>query len=187
MTPPTIETENLILRPFQADDAEDYSTAVLSNAVTAQALPTGKPVPPQRARSIIAGYEDHWDEFGYGLLAVIHREDDMLIGHCGLQKLGDTDNVELTYAIKQPYVAGDLPLEATYACLRYAFGTLHLEEVFAVILPENGIARRIYTRLGMRPGPTLHVYNHHVPSYKIFHGDFLPDNSPYHVRGANSP
>jgi RimJ/RimL family protein N-acetyltransferase len=186
MSAPTIETEHLILRPFQLEDADAYYAAVLSDPVTTRALPTGRPVPPQRTRSIIENYRDQWDEWRYGLWAVILREDGQLIGHCGLQKMGDTQNVELTYAIKHPYVTGDLPVKAAHASLRYAFETLRIPEVYGLILPENGPARRVYDRVGMKPGPAIHAYGQRLGSYRILQGDFYPDNTPYAVRGDDS-
>ncbi len=183
MTIPTLETEHLVLRPFQAGDADAYAETVLSNPVTARALPTGRPVPPQRARSIIDTINDHWEEMGYGLWAVIYKAENKLIGHCGLQRLGESARVELTYALEPEYVAGTLPLEAAYAALRYGFETLKLPEIIAVILPENGAAQRIYSRLGMRPGSTVHVYEQHIPSFSMLQGDFLPNDTPYLLRG----
>ncbi|MBZ0301145.1 MAG: GNAT family N-acetyltransferase [Anaerolineae bacterium] len=185
MSVPTIETAQLILRPFQPEDADAYAQAVLANPTTARALPTNRPVPPQRAPSIIEGIRDHWEEFSYGLWAVIHRETGQLIGHCGLQRLGETARVELTYAIEPEHVSGGLPLEATSAALRYGFESLHIAEILAVILPENSAARRVYSRLGMNPGPNVHVYEQHLPSYSMLQGDFLPDESPYRIQGAS--
>ncbi|HLV33480.1 MAG TPA: GNAT family N-acetyltransferase [Spirillospora sp.] len=182
MSAPTIETEHLILRPFLAEDADAYYEAVLSDPVTTRAIPTGRPVPPQRVPSIIENYKDQWDEWGYGLWAVILREDGQLIGHCGLQRLGDTQYVELTYAIKHPYVTGDLPVEAANASLRYAFEILKMPEVYGLILPENGPARRVYDRVGMKPGPALHAYGQRLGSYRILQGDFYPDDTHFTVR-----
>jgi RimJ/RimL family protein N-acetyltransferase len=184
MSAPTIETEHLLLRPFTPTDADAYARAVLSNPQTARALPTRRPVPAQRARAIIDTISDHWDEFGYGLWAVIHKADQKLIGHCGLQRLGETNRVELTYAIEPDYVGAGLPLEATYAALRYGFETLQIPEIVAVILPENGAAGRVYSRLGMRSGPNIHVYEQRLPVYTMMQGDFLPDQSYYAVRGV---
>lgn len=179
MSIPTIQTEHLWLRPFKPQDANAYADAVLSNPVTARALPTGKPVPPQRARSIIETINDHWEELGYGLWAVILQTDNRLIGHCGLQRLGESSRIELTYAIQPEYVAGSLPLEAAYAALRFGFETLHLPEIIAVILPSNSPAQRVYTRLGMRPGANVHVYEQHLPSFSMIQGDFMPNETPY--------
>jgi ribosomal-protein-alanine N-acetyltransferase len=186
MSVPTIETEHLSLRPFQPEDADAYYAAVLSDPVTTRSIPTGRPVPPQRTPSIIENYIDQWEEWGYGLWAVILRENNLLIGHCGFQKVGTSQYVDLTYAIQHPQVTGDLPVEAGHAGLRYAFGTLRLPEVYGLILPENGPARRVYDRLGMRPGPPLHAYGQRLGSYRILQGDFYPDDSYFAVRGDDN-
>ncbi len=185
MNAPTIETEHLILRGFRPEDADAYYEAVLSDPVTTRALPTGRPTPPQRARSIIENHIDHWQEYGYGLWAVIHRDDDALIGHCGLQRLGETANVELTYAMRRPHVTGDLPIEAGYACLRYGFETLRLPQVMGVLLPGNEAARRVYISLEMHTGPTVYAYGNRLPTFVITQGNFRLEESHYVVRGAS--
>jgi ribosomal-protein-alanine N-acetyltransferase len=188
MNIPTIETAHLILRPFTPDDAEAYAAAVLTNPQAARALPTGRPVPPQRAPSIIADYNEHWDEFNLGLWAVILKASGALIGHCGLRQLGHKPGIELAFAFTPAHAGGDLPLEAAFASLRYGFETCRLAEILAVVLPENTAVRRVYERLGMRPGPQLHVYDQHLPGYVIQQGDFLYPNVPYHLRGGpNDP
>jgi ribosomal-protein-alanine N-acetyltransferase len=187
MNPPTIETDHLILRPFDPADADAYYEAVLSDPTTMRALPTGRPVPPQRARSIVAGHIDHWDEFGYGLWAVIEQASGQLIGHCGFQPLDQKPAVTLTYAIKSLDDSDDLPIEAARACLRYAFESLSIVEVVAVVLSGNTPARRTYHRLGMRSQGKIHAYEEYLPFFTMNRGDFLPDESRYVVtRGDNN-
>lgn len=182
--PATIETENLILRPFQPEDADAYYEAILSSEVAMRALPTGRPVPPQRAPKIIEGYSDVWDENGYGLWAVIHKQTRHLIGHCGFQPLDQKPSIELTYAFTPETIASDLPIEAVRACLRYAFETLLITEVVAVILPGNEGARRVYTRVGMQPQGKVHAYDQHLPYYTFYQGDFIVDKAPYKLSGG---
>ena len=184
MTAPTIKTENLILRPFQPDDAEAYYETVLSNETVMQALPSGRPVPQQRTPGIIRGYIDQWEEHGYGLWAVILQATGQMIGHCGLQPLDQKSAIELTYAFEPGSASGDLPIEAVRACLRYAFETLLMMEVVAVILPQNEGARRVYSRVGMSPRGDVHAYNQHLPYYTFYQGDFIVDKSPYHILGG---
>ena len=181
---PTIETEHLILRPFTPDDAGAYYKAVLSQPGVMRALPTGRPVPQQRARPIVESYGEAWATFGYGLLAVIHKETGELFGHCGLQPLDRKPSIELSFAITPPYTDTDLPYEAAYACLRYAFETLLMNEILAVVLPGNDAARRVYIRLGMRARGKVHAYDQYLPYFSLYQGDFIVDKSPYTLTGG---
>ena len=185
MNPPTIETDHLILRPFVTEDANAYYEAVLSDPTTMRGLPTGRPVPPQRARSIVAGHIDHWDDFGYGLWAVVEQTGGQLIGHCGFQQLDQKPAIMLTCAIKAPYSNSDLPIEAARACLRYGFDSLAMTEVVAIVLPGNTSAQHFYSRLGMQSQGKTHAYDAHLPFYTLHQGDFLPDDSRYIVTGGN--
>ena len=181
MNPPTIETDHLLLRPFDAADADAYYQAVLSNPATMRALPTGRPVPPQRARAIVTGYSDYWAEFGYGLWAVIDQTSGKLIGHCGFQQLDRKPAISLTCAVNARGNSADLSIEGARACLRYAFEVLGIVEVVAVVLPGNNAAKRLYARLGMRSQGKTHAYDAHLPFYTLHQGDFLPDSTRYVV------
>ena len=160
---PTIETHNLRLRPFTAADAPAYYEAILSDAIAAKALPTGRPVPEQRVPHIIEGINEHWDAHGIGLWAVTHKANDKLLGHCGLQKLGHTEYIELTIAVNPT----DYAEEAARAVLRYEFDERVLPEVVAIILPGNSNIENIYRDLGMRFWRRIHVFDQHLRAFYI--------------------
>jgi len=166
---PTIQTRNLRLRPFTADDAPAYYETILSDEIAAKALPTGRPVPEQRVPAIIAGIEDHWEAYGFGLWAVTHKTNNKLIGHCGLQMLGHTEHAELTIAVNP----ADYAEEAARAVLRYGFETLVMAEIIGVILPGNAVIEKVYRQVGMRFWRRIHVFDQHPRAFYIRRELFL--------------
>lgn len=176
---PTIQTQRLILRPFALADAVNYHRLILADEQTMRWLPIGKPVPRARTESIIKGILDQWQDHGYGLWAVIDQESDKLIGHCGLQPLDNTHEIELTCAIAKAYRRNGLATEAGRACIRYAFETQNLQRIVAVCPPENQPAQRLIAKLGLKAEKKAHVYDSYLPLYAIARGDFKPDESAY--------
>lgn len=178
---PTIKTKRLILRPFALEDAVDYHRFILADEQTMRWMPIGKPVPRARVESIIKGINDQWTDHGYGLWAVIDQESGKLIGHCGLQPLDNTHEIELTCVIAKAYRRKGLATEAGRACIRHAFETQNLQRIVAVCPPENQPAQRLIARLGLKSEKKAHVYESYLPLYTIAQGDFKPDESAYAV------
>jgi len=178
---PTITTQRLILRPFALSDAVDYHRLILADEQTMSWMPIGKPVPRARVESIIKGIIDQWTDHNYGLWAVIDQESGKLIGHCGLQPLDNTHEIELTCAIAKAYRRKGLATEAGRACLRYAFETQNLQRIVAIAAPKNLLAQRLIAKLGLRPEKKAHVYEAYLPLYAMAQGDFKLDESAYAV------
>src|SRR5438067_603526 len=79
----------------------------------------------------------HWAKHGFGMLALVHRAHDRLIGRAGLCFLDNTPEVEVGYVLDKPYWGQGLATEAAAAALRYGFDTLNLERIVAIARPEN--------------------------------------------------
>ncbi|MBZ0297907.1 MAG: GNAT family N-acetyltransferase [Anaerolineae bacterium] len=177
-----IETARLRLRPFTMDDVEPYYQAILGDAQVMEFLPGGKPLPRPRAESFVRGLVDHWNEYGYGLWALIHRESGALIGHCGLQQVDYAAEPELAFALARGYWRQGLAQEAATAVLRYGFETLGLEKIIAVFVPENYASRAVLRKIGMSFDRNARVFGDRLPLYSQEQGFFLPDeDAPYQI------
>jgi ribosomal-protein-alanine N-acetyltransferase len=88
-------------------------------------------------------------EYGRGLghLAMIHKPNRELIGHCGLTERDG--RVFLSYALRKDYWCRGLAPEAAAAVLSYGFEELGLEEIWTETRPENSAWRGMMERLGM--------------------------------------
>lgn len=107
----------------------------------------------------IARYEAH----GFGLWAVILRQTGELIGQCGLtlQPWGEQHVLEVGYLFQQAFWGQGYATEAAIACKRYAFDTLHADEVFSIIRDNNTASQNVALRNGMTVRGTCvkHYYN----------------------------
>lgn len=100
----------------------------------------------------------HWERHGFGMMAVVHIQDNRLIGRAGLCFLDDTPEIEVGYVLDKPYWGQGLATEAAGACVRYGFEVLGLQRIVAIARPENEASRHVMTKLGMKQEGEGHWY-----------------------------
>lgn len=104
---------------------------------------------------------------GFGLWAVIRRQDGVFLGQCGLtmQPFGERQVPEIGYLLARRYWHCGYAAEAAAGCRDYAFDRLGLEEVYSIIRENNLPSRRVAVRCGMRVVGTLvkHYYGMEMP------------------------
>ncbi len=90
-------------------------------------------------------------KWGFGLWAVILKETDELIGQCGLtmQPWKGREVLEIGYLFRRRCWHLGYATEAAGACKRYAFETLHADEVCSIIRDTNIPSQKVAARNGM--------------------------------------
>lgn len=145
-----LKSPRLIFRHFFPADLNQLYQEIYSHPGVARALsPTGSLTFEQTAQ-ILHRRLDHWQKHGFGVWVLVYKQNQQLVGHCGLHYLGDTSEVELTYAINPFYWRQGLATEAASTVLRWGFDTLKLQQIVAVTSPENVASRCVMQKLGMK-------------------------------------
>ena len=147
-----IETERLILRPWQESDAEELYTYASDPAV---GPPAGWPphTSVENSREIIKGVLSKQETYAVCL------KNGKPVGSIGLHLNGSTDmtdrddECELGYWIGKPFWGQGLIPEAARELLRYAFETLGMRAVWCGYYDGNDKSRRVQEKLGF-------VYQH---------------------------
>jgi ribosomal-protein-alanine N-acetyltransferase len=155
----TLETERLILRPFQDSDIEAYA-AIRAKPEVVQYLPGGEARAGQAkevARQIVPAFAALWSQApGYGPWAVLTKNDGRLRGHLGLRLLTDLDDeTEILYMLDSDVWGQGLATEGAIAARDYAFQVLNLQYIIAMALPQNTASMRIMEKIGMERVPGL--------------------------------
>lgn len=90
-------------------------------------------------------------EFGFGLWAAVRRDNDEVIGQCGLtmQPWKERQVLEIGYLFQRRYWHQGYAMEAAKGCKQYAFDVLHAEEVCSIIRDINTASQRVAVRNGM--------------------------------------
>ena len=145
---PTLTTARLTLRPFTLQDG-DALYQILQEEGVLRYFP--RPDPPSRDRvdHFVAGQLLRWERDGWGLWAVDLRATGKLAGWAGLQNLPETQEVEVGYLLGTAHWGQGLATEAALASLQYAFETLKLPRIVAIVHRENAASQRVTQKLGM--------------------------------------
>ena len=144
------ETPRLILRYFTPDDVDDLAPILADPQVmyfSARGVQTR-----EQTRQFINWMLSSYREEGFGLYAVIHKDNYQLIGFCGLLvwEIKQKPEVEIGYRFATKYWGRGLGTEAAIAVRDYAWNQLNLNRLICIIQPENNRSIRVAQKLGMK-------------------------------------
>lgn len=90
--------------------------------------------------------------YGFGLWAVILKENGEMIGQCGVtvQPWKDKEVLEVGYLLRRDCWHKGFATEAAQACRDYAFDRLNADEVCSIIRDTNTASQRVAQRNGMK-------------------------------------
>ena len=134
---PTIETERLILRPFELSDAKDVQRLAGDWAIADTTLNVPYPYEDGMAEQWISTHEQKFEAGELANFAIVFRAGGTLIGAIGLRIVQRFDRAELGYWIGKPYWNQGYCTEAGHAVLRYGFTELNLNRIHASHLKRN--------------------------------------------------
>lgn len=140
-----LETERLILRPFELNDLDDFYEYCSMSTVGPNA---GWAVHKSRDDSlnIIKNFIEKDD-----VLALYHKRDKKVVGSVGLhqkKKENGDDYYEIGYVLSTPYEGRGLMTEAVRRVLDYAFIDAGIEEIYVCHFVENHKSRRVVEKCG---------------------------------------
>lgn len=143
-----IETNRLCLRKIQIDDYNAICTILQDiNVMYAwEHAFSDKEVSEWIDENIM-----RYDRDGYSYWAVIEKDTNQLIGVTGLisEQVDDEKYIGIGYIYNKSSWKFGYALEGASACVKYAFETLHIDEVSAQIRPNNLSSRKVAEKLGM--------------------------------------
>ena len=92
-------------------------------------------------------------KYQFGLWAVILKENNEMIGQCGLtlQNWNGKSLLEIGYLFQKAYWHKGYATESAIACKEYAFEVLNAEEVYSIIRDTNIASQNVAIRNGMVP------------------------------------
>jgi len=142
------ETPRLLLRQFTLDDVDDLAAMYADSAVmTFLGGPRSYETTQQHIERIIQNYQ----EYGFGLWAVIHKGNRQLMGRCGLipQTIEGQEEVEIGYLLAHAYWGQGLATEAAAAIRDYGFNAVGCDRLISLIDPHNLASQKVALRVGL--------------------------------------
>ncbi len=151
-----IETERLILRPFEAGDAPDVA-AMNADPRVMRFFPAI--LTPGESRARLDVWIGKQARFGYAFSAVLRRADRAFLGMCGISRVEEGLPVapctEIGWRLIPEAWAQGIASEAARCWLRAGFETFALPEIVAFTPAPNRPSAAVMARIGMHPAPDL--------------------------------
>jgi len=151
VTPPTLETERLRLRPF-ADDRSDVDALVplLGDPVSMRWYPA--PFDLDGTRAWVDRQLERYASDGIGLLVIEDRATGEILGYCGptFQDVDGARFLELGWHVRRDQQGQGIATEAGAACRDWAFATMAPAFLISLIRPENAPSWRVAEKLGFQ-------------------------------------
>ncbi len=143
-----LETERLILRPFNIDDA----TALYAMGSHPEVIRYAGNTPMasvDAAREMLANviFQDYAVR-GYGRFACVWKETGNVIGFSGVKYIADLDDSELGYRFMPEYWGKGLATESAVASIDFARDTLGLKRLIGLVHPDNHNSAKVMLKMG---------------------------------------
>lgn len=144
-----LETERLYLRKMTKDDFASLCRILQDREVM---YAYEHAFSDEEVHAWLDNQLRRYREDGFGLWAVILKENGDFIGQCGLtiQNIGERRVMEVGYHLRRDCWHHGYATEAAIACKRYAFDKLDAEEVYSIIRDNNLPSQRVAERNGMK-------------------------------------
>jgi [ribosomal protein S5]-alanine N-acetyltransferase len=144
-----LETSRLTLRYITARDAEALMP-ILGDAEVMQYSIIGVHSKKQ-IKQFIEQRLISYMEYGFGLYAVVHKQNQELIGYCGffIQSIEQQKEVEVGYRLAKKYWGQGLATEAAQAVMEYGQQRFNFQRFVCLIETENSRSIRVANKLGM--------------------------------------
>lgn len=145
-----LETERLILRPYEIDDIPALVHLAGAREVAATTLRIPHPYTEQNARDYLATCQLEAASGPVTRFAITLRVSGELIGGIGFRLEADHHRAELGYWIGVPYWGLGYATEAARPMLDYGFEALGLHRIYASHVTGNPASGRILLKIGMQ-------------------------------------
>ena len=143
------ETDRLRLRPVTEKDTGLMLAVWNDPAFMRNVADRGIRTEAQAQEAIRGGAQKLFDDYGYGPYCMSLKSDGAMVGICGLFRRENLDDPDIGFAVLPDYCGQGLASEASFAVLDYARDTLQLDQLVAIVSPENAASIGLIEKLGM--------------------------------------
>ncbi|MGX1740752.1 GNAT family N-acetyltransferase [Bosea sp. NPDC055353] len=166
-SPPTLQTQRLVLRPMMEADFPAYAAFLASP----RAAGLGGPLSKRQAWGLFCHDIACWSLYGHGGLMIDQRTNGICIGQVGISHGPLFPEKELGWLLYEGHEGQGYASEAARSLRDWAAQTLGVAELVSYIAPDNASSAALAERLGAvrdlvadRPDPKDLVYRHRLMS-----------------------
>ncbi|GAA0418094.1 GNAT family N-acetyltransferase [Virgibacillus salarius] len=163
-----LSSQRLLFRRYDNNDFP-FLMSLLSDPAVIQFIGNGKPRDENEGKKFLSWiYRTYESNKNMGLMVLVNKADNTLIGHAGLvpQTIDSKEEIEIGYWISREHWGKGYATEAAHTLLEH--GTKHLqhERFIALIQPDNFASQHVAQKIGMSldkklvlNGQDVHVYS----------------------------
>lgn len=145
-----IKTERLVLRRWRDDDVDPFA-AINADPSAMRFMPGVMTL--EETRALIGRFEAHYQQHGFGVLAIEAPGVAPFIGFVGLQRVTFeapfTPAVEIGWRLAPAYWGKGYATEGARAALRIGFEDLNLDQIVSFTVPANKASWSVMEHIGM--------------------------------------
>ena len=147
--PTTLETPQLLLRPFTIDDAEAYWPLLRLPDVLRYTGETPKTSLDEVREILLTRPLRDYATFGYGRMACIEKSSGRLVGFSGLKYLEELKETDVGYRFLPDTWGKGYATESGLALIADGRKQFGLQRIIGLAEPGNGASCRVLEKLGL--------------------------------------
>ena len=144
----TLETERLVLGPWQRDDWIPFRP-IATDPEVMRYITGGLPWSDEAIQSFVDRQVNLYRERGYCRWKLVEKASGNLAGFCGVGFWRDRLDPEIGWWLARSHWGRGFATEAATAALRDIFERIQLNRVISVAMPANTASTRIMQKLGL--------------------------------------
>ncbi|MBM7613644.1 GNAT family N-acetyltransferase [Alkaliphilus hydrothermalis] len=148
ITQPILETNRLILRPFELTDAKRVQELAGDERIASTTLNIPHPYKDGMAEAWINTHDKNLQEKIAITYAITLKEGNVLVGAIGLM-LKVFNKAEMAYWVGVPYWGKGYCSEAGKALMKFGFDELELNKIYALCMKGNRGSSKVMEKMGM--------------------------------------
>lgn len=145
-----IETEQLLLRCIQPDDAPPIATLINDYDIAKMTRTIPYPYPPEAAITYVINSIDAWENHKYFAFAIVQKETNTFMGVIGIHPEVHDFRAEVGYWIGKRFWNNGYVTEALQRVIQFGFETLNLNRIEASYRADNVASSRVMEKIGMQ-------------------------------------
>ncbi|MFN8374092.1 MAG: GNAT family protein [Anaerolineae bacterium] len=150
-----LETERLLLRPLEMNDAPRLTALFSQYDVLRMIGNVPYPYHEEHAREFITRTQENWATETSFAFAIVLKAENALIGCIELHQVIQYQRAELGYWVGIPYWGKGYMTEAARRMLRFGFDERKLNRIYASHFGQNPASGRVMQKIGMTYEATL--------------------------------
>ncbi|WP_242261145.1 GNAT family N-acetyltransferase [Bacillus cereus group sp. BfR-BA-01453] len=140
-------TKRLFMRKPSIEYVDQFYNILKQEAV-GKWLAKSRGMSKEEANDYIRNLILHWEQYNFGVWLLFNSETGKLLGHCGLRKVDETDEIEIMYLLDPEYWGNGYASEAAKASIQYAKEMMNEKRIIARVKVENENSKKLLRNLG---------------------------------------